>query len=120
MVAISRVFDIEGLWEVLGEVGRDPSPSHDPINVHVTASNSDGRAYGGNVKFTVMPEIADSQEEGLTPEEDNAPSPKLLDGHEDQRVEIIIVDSMADIINELFARKEKSEGISLPFNLNLL
>lgn len=118
MVAISRVFDIEGLWEVLGEVRRNPRSSHDPIDV-VNANSPEGRAVGGDAKSTVIREIADSQEEGLTPDENDAPSPEPPDGQEEV-IEIIVVDSMADIINELFARKEKSEGISHPFKFNFL
>lgn len=62
MVAISRVFDVEGLWEVLGEVGRD------------SAGMEEDR----------------SDEEGM---------------------EIIIIDNMTHLINELFARKERGEGV---------
>jgi hypothetical protein len=69
MVAISRVFDVEGLWEVLGEVGRDFA------------------ADKGTSE--------DKDEEGM---------------------EIIIIDNMTQLINELFARKEKGEGTLLfPF-----
>jgi hypothetical protein len=71
MVAISRVFDVEGLWEVLGEVGGD----------------SEGA-------------------EGLAP-----------DDHNEEGMEIIIIDNMTHLINELFARKERSEGISQSSNL---
>jgi hypothetical protein len=65
MVAINRVFDIEGLWEVLGEIGRES---------HSQSENDDGGT------------------------------------------EIIIIDNMTHLINELFARKERSEGaLRLPF-----
>lgn len=63
MVAISRVFDVEGLWEVLGEVGRD-------------CVGDEGTSE-------------DKYEEGM---------------------EVIIIDNMTQLINELFARKEKGEG----------
>jgi len=63
MVAISRVFDVEGLWEVLGEVGR----------------GSDGSTVDDDESL---------REEG---------------------VEMIIIDNMTHLINELFARKERSE-----------
>lgn len=66
MVAISRVFDVEGLWEVLGEVGRDSEEA-----------------------------------QGLAP-----------DDHNEEGMEIIIIDNMTHLINELFSRKERSEGIS--------
>ena len=65
-VAISRVFDVEGLWEVLGDVGRD-------------SEGAEGAAAGV---------------------------------HYEEGMEIIIIDNMTHLISELFARKEKSEGIS--------
>ena len=68
VVAMSRVFDVEGLWEVLGEVGRD----------------------------------SDWDEERLSEEQPE-------DG-----MEIIIIDNMTNLINELFARKERSEGTLRP------
>ncbi|KAG0651375.1 hypothetical protein D0Z07_1636 [Hyphodiscus hymeniophilus] len=67
MVAISRVFDIEGLWEVLGEVGK---------------SSDSGAADDESM----------SDEDG---------------------VEIVIIDNMTHLINELFARKERSEAHTL-------
>ena len=65
MVAISRVFDVEGLWEVLGEIGRD-------------------------------------SESGVRDDEAM---------REATGVEMVIVDNMTHLINELFARKERSEGL---------
>ena len=70
MVAISRVFDVEGLWEVLGEVGRD----------------SDRVVLGDEERA-----VEDNDEEGM---------------------EIIVIDNMTHLISELFARKERGEGIS--------
>ena len=71
MIAMSRVFDVEGLWEVLGEVARD---SH-------------------------WNEELPSKEQ-----------------HEEDGIEIIIIDNMTNLINELFARKERTEGtLPLPF-----
>ena len=71
MVAISRVFDIEGLWEVLKEVGQDS-------------------------------ETDSTDDEGVREEST---------GNENG-VEMIIIDNLTHLINELFARKERSEGMS--------
>lgn len=69
MVAISRVFDIEGLWEVLGEVGRDSESG-------ALVDDEGVRAVG-----------------------------------DENGVEMIIIDNMTHLINELFARKGRGEGM---------
>lgn len=66
IVDISRVFDVEGLWEVLGEVGRDSETGD-----------------------------KDDEEKGY-----------------EEGVEMIVIDNMTHLVNELFARKERSEGAS--------
>lgn len=85
MVAISRVFDLEGLWEVLGEVGRD-SCSGDEATVSDLAGADQAE------------EVA---EEG---HEEDRPR--------DEGTELVIIDSMGHIINELFSRKEKGDCTS--------
>ncbi|PBP26448.1 hypothetical protein BUE80_DR002686 [Diplocarpon rosae] len=104
MVAICRVFDVEGLWEVLGEVGQDTSSGGNP---EIVAARPRG------VKED-EPEILDSQED-LTSEVAIPLSPSLADPRSaqieetDGGPEIIIIDNMTHLINELFARKEKRE-----------
>lgn len=94
MVAISRVFDIEGLWEVLGEVGRD---SRDVENDTVETDQDHMKPW----------EILDSEDD-LTDDEDMAPA--AAKATDEIGTEIIIVDNLTHIINELFTRKEKGDG----------
>lgn len=109
MVGISRVFDVEGLWEVLSELSRSSATSQDDLT---------GGKAGEETQNIYEAEIADSEDEG---------SEDLLQQDEqdivtgtDEGVEIIIVDNMTQIINELFSRKEKSDGTSIqPFSLFL-
>lgn len=87
MVAISRVFDLEGLWEVLGEVSQQPQTGRetDPLE----------------------PESEDAEpvdEEAVT-ESSNGEDHEL-----DEGTEILIIDNMGHVINELFSRKERGEG----------
>jgi hypothetical protein len=89
MVAISRVFDLEGLWEVLGEVGRD--------------------SRAGDEAATSGPDIGESEVHAIPEAEHEEDCPH------DEGTELVIIDNMGHIINELFSRKEKGEGTSLPF-----
>jgi hypothetical protein len=113
MVAISRVFDIEGLWEVLGEVGRDGT-SHDdsdtPVSTHdpKTTERSPQRPT----------EIADSEAE-LTPEAATPLPPSQNKTEQDLGIEIIIIDNITHLITSLLARKEESEAHSLLALLSL-
>lgn len=112
MVAISRVFDVEGLWEVLGEVGHDAS--HDPAKEALVSSKGALNGEEGNQSSPPWPEeIFDSEEESTPPTVDAEPafgtkSTDVVDGEQD--TEIIIIDNLTHIINELLARKEKGEG----------
>jgi len=103
MVAISRVFDIEGLWEVLGEVGRNNTPP-DELDLLVSAIGPE--EVQENLQKPT--EILDSEEE-LTPEE-ISPAPER---NPHSGTEIIMIDNLTHIITELLARKEKSEAHSL-------
>jgi hypothetical protein len=104
MVAISRVFDIEGLWEVLGEVGRSGTSKDEDILEN--GSEADPRMNRQSLQKP--PEIIDSEEE-LTPESASPPP----DQKEDSGIELIVIDNMTHIISELLARKEKSEAHTL-------
>ncbi|KAE8442349.1 hypothetical protein EG329_003420 [Mollisiaceae sp. DMI_Dod_QoI] len=114
MVAISRVFDIEGLWEVLGEVGRDGPATSDPSS-SIAGLAKDVTAVGQKTDGAVQsspdwPEISDSQEEDLSPIDDAESAskvPEMEKKEQDEGTEIIIIDNMTQIINELFSRKEK-------------
>lgn len=118
MVTISRVFDVEGLWEVIDEVTRDsPSQSHyrdgeeaDVPQALDRTSSLVAKAVRDDEKSIITQEIVDSEDEGFTSDEDYNASAERPDEQEEEGIEILIIDSMTDMINELFARKEKSEG----------
>ncbi|KAH6710930.1 hypothetical protein BKA61DRAFT_106528 [Leptodontidium sp. MPI-SDFR-AT-0119] len=104
MVAISRVFDIEGLWEVIGEVDHvlSASPDHGLVDEMVVEQD-----IGDDEP---EPEILDSEEDLTPPSSIPPPISKVQEeeASEDEGTEMIIVDNMTHIVNELFARKEKS------------
>jgi hypothetical protein len=114
MVAISRVFDVEGLWEVLGEVGRDTGKSHEGDVAVGSKRLSEGEEKHQDLYKTQ--EIIDSEEETSPSDEDASPASITrieAETSRDHGTEIIIVDNLTHIINELFARKEKGDGKSL-------
>ncbi|RDW92568.1 hypothetical protein BP5796_01962 [Coleophoma crateriformis] len=106
LVTISRVFDLEGLWEVLSELSQKPSsipPSSEKQSEKQIKSDSW--------------EIGDSEDE----DDDGDVGENFLKVKEevvDEGVEVIIIDNMTHIINELFSRKEKSSAHSLLTILN--
>ncbi|TAQ84654.1 hypothetical protein B7494_g7033 [Chlorociboria aeruginascens] len=115
MVAISRVFDIEGLWEVLGEVGAQKSNSEE--------MDTTGKDYKGQesnqAKEAAELEIGDSEEEEdidvSNPKTDEGPHESITtahpeDGEDDIGTEIIIIDNLTTLISSLFSQKEKSAG----------
>lgn len=114
MVAISRVFDIEGLWEVLGEIGHEVptssanEPSEPPENKGVEPIQSSPD----------WPEINDSQESiSISSNHDydlqSPPPPNRTENKTtDSGTEIIIIDTLSQIITELFSRKDKASGTS--------
>jgi hypothetical protein len=112
MVAISRVFDIEGLWGALGEIRRHRSSGFEAEHLEPEIAESEGMEATGEVLNPERSaEIIDSEEEP-TPEDEALPSPVIRPSSRDKDedgTEIIIVDNMTHIINELFSRKEKSD-----------
>ncbi|RFU32635.1 hypothetical protein B7463_g3702, partial [Scytalidium lignicola] len=140
MVSISRAFDLEGMWEVLGEVQSQPAGDQQrDTNVQNQQDDDTGvenqqkhrSIETRNEKVDLTPEILDSEEdESINSDspymdqeftrlrENTAQEPKPLflnyidnKDHSDG-IEIIVLDNMTNIINELFARKEKTEGWS--------
>ncbi|RDW80183.1 hypothetical protein BP6252_04821 [Coleophoma cylindrospora] len=105
LVTISRVFDLEGLWEVLSELSQKPS------SVPPGSENQpETKVETGSL------EIGDSEDE-----EDDDVGENFLKVKEevvDEGVEVIIIDNMTHIINELFSRKEKSSAHNLLTILN--
>ncbi|KAL2069041.1 hypothetical protein VTL71DRAFT_15379 [Oculimacula yallundae] len=120
MVAISRVFDVEGLWEVIGEVDHVDSASLDHGSRDQDGKGGENIGVAGGGDEAVEPDAADDQPEILDSEEELTPpvSPIVLNDQteetsEDEGTEIIIVDNMTHIINDLFARKEKNDAHTL-------
>ncbi|KAF8848676.1 hypothetical protein BDZ45DRAFT_635456, partial [Acephala macrosclerotiorum] len=141
MVDISRVFDIEGLWEVLGEVGRnDTAPLTDLSEEGEETTKTDDRSpvwpapepeindsqedlasieeYPARVSNVSVAEVIDSDEEDLSPIDEKAPKvPKQKEKEEeddgDGGVEIVIIDNMTRILNDLFSRREKNDALNL-------
>ena len=103
-VTISRVFDIEGLWEVLGEVTRNSRP----LPKHQRGEEVDARDHE---ELPITKEIVDSEDESLSPDGDSKAIPEQPDEQIDEGIEILVVDSMTDIINGSLANKERTEGI---------
>jgi hypothetical protein len=134
LVAINRVFDVEGLWEVLSEVGRDSNSggSHDELG----GKRDDGQVVGDGhanegAEPGLQPEIIDSEEEDIdlsdpqrTSNQQQLPAATTLhltktksteqEDSEDEGTEIVIIDNMTNLINELFSRKERNEGAYPP------
>ncbi|KAH7336213.1 hypothetical protein BKA65DRAFT_479133 [Rhexocercosporidium sp. MPI-PUGE-AT-0058] len=126
MVAISRVFDVEGLWEVIGELDQIPPVSSDHGIHDESEEKRQKEAVGGPDEIEVVfeqdigsdepdPEILDSEED-LTPPTGSLPfisKDQKEETSEDEGTEIIIVDNITHIVNELFARKEKNDAHTL-------
>ena len=119
-VTISRVFDVEGLWEVLSEVTQESQlklPHGDGKMVGADLVEKSNIAFPNTLRGNKVPlivkEVIDSEDENLTPDEDYGIAAEQPAGQGDEGIQILIVDNMTDIISELFARKEKTEGTFL-------
>jgi len=117
MVALSRVFDIEGLWEVIGEVGRDSkSNSSTVVEVprKVSAAHEDRAPEDPSPENVI--EIIDSEEEVSSSDEASIQATSGQHKQDiqdvDDGIEVVIIDDITRIINLLFAQREKSEGTS--------
>ncbi|KAH6667532.1 hypothetical protein B0J14DRAFT_489444 [Halenospora varia] len=120
MVTISRVFNIEGLWEVLGEIGRE---THTPTaEARIPQQQFEGSSPPWPTQDSSpekTPQILDSEDdEELELSPVKAPRKKAEMQKEDEGVEMIIVDNMTHIINELFGRREKNEAHALLTSLS--
>lgn len=93
MVAISRVFDIEGLWEVLGDISHSSVPDSS-----LTPENEP-------LKPVTIPGTEDSEDE-ITPPEVTIQNSAIVE----EGTEIVVVDTLTQIITELFTSREKSAG----------
>jgi hypothetical protein len=93
MVAISRVFDIEGLWEVLGDISHSSVPDSSLIPENEP------------LKPATIPGTEDSEDE-ITPPEITIQNSAIVE----EGTEIVVVDTLTQIITELFTSREKSAG----------
>ncbi|TGO21514.1 hypothetical protein BPAE_0215g00060 [Botrytis paeoniae] len=121
LVAISRVFDIEGLWEVLSELGR---PNDQPINngadqeIPIIIPSRTSKPVEGEAEplHKIPDEICDSEEEDIEltpppppPVKPTAPTPSSTE----TSPEILIIDSMHYLISHLFTHSEKVSAHNL-------
>ncbi|TGO34482.1 hypothetical protein BHYA_0195g00130 [Botrytis hyacinthi] len=122
LVAISRVFDIEGLWEVLSELGR---PNDRPRNnggdqemsTTIPSRSSKPVEAEAEPSHKIPDEICDSEEEDIEltppppppPVKPPAPTPSLTE----TSPEILIIDSMHHLISHLFTHSEKISAHNL-------
>ncbi|KAH8811440.1 hypothetical protein F5884DRAFT_274361 [Xylogone sp. PMI_703] len=141
MVSISRVFDFEGMWEVLGEV-RSGTAEKGHLDTDIGEQQDDGEIMEGqenhgiiidaNKEMDPTPEILDSEEDESVSSDRSPMDRKTIELRENETrerntsyvestnkdnqnegIEIVILDNMTNIINELFARKEKVEAHTL-------
>jgi hypothetical protein len=119
-VAISRIFDIEGVCEVVGEIAgelRDMEKKRDPeMDGRQTPADEAVEKENDNVtKGKVALEIEDSEGEEddlleyLGTEEGEPEGPEVQNGC----AEMIIVDDLTMPISGLFSQREKGAGESL-------
>ncbi|KAF7954681.1 hypothetical protein EAE96_005800 [Botrytis aclada] len=121
LVAISRVFDIEGLWEVLSELERpNDLPKNNGGNQELPTIKpsriSKPNEEEAEPLHKIPDEICDSEEEDidLTPPpqpsvEPTAPIPSPIETNP----EILIIDSMHSLISHLFTHSEKVSAHTL-------
>lgn len=118
MVAISRVFDVEGLWEVLGEVGHEQILLSNEKGNPVFEGSSPPWATQ-NLSPEKPPQVLDSEDdEEVEISPIKAPRKEKATENEDEGMEMVIVDNMTQIINELFGRREKNEAHALLASLS--
>jgi hypothetical protein len=122
-IAITRVFDIEGLWEVIGDLNNDAhyagkdAERQDVDDCHPAAD--------AEIETTITPEIADSQEEddedlAATPpprakRKSTPPAPQQLKAGAKflTRPSIILIDSMTPLLTAHLSGNERTRAHDL-------
>ncbi|TGO62050.1 hypothetical protein BOTNAR_0119g00140 [Botryotinia narcissicola] len=121
LVAISRVFDIEGLWEVLSELERPDDlfrNNGDDQEMPATILSRTSKHVAGKIEplHKIPDEICDSEDEDieLTPPPPVEP-PVLtpIPSSTETSPEILIIDSMHHLITHLFTHSEKVSAHNL-------
>ncbi|CAG8958036.1 hypothetical protein HYFRA_00000380, partial [Hymenoscyphus fraxineus] len=111
-ISISRVFDIAGLWEVLREIN-DPPPT--PPTPTPPAAGQSSPDWGSNLSSASAP-VDDDEKEN---EKEDVPSKSFSTGNEGEKpgeeegIQILIIHTLTPLINDLLARREKSEAHTL-------
>ncbi|THV44814.1 hypothetical protein BGAL_0574g00060, partial [Botrytis galanthina] len=122
LVAISRVFDIEGLWEVLSELGQPKDLSRNngddqEIPTIIPSRTSEPVEGEAEPLHKIPEEICDSEEEDieLTPPPPAPPvkPPTPIPSSTETSSEILIIDSMHHLISHLFTHSEKISAHNL-------
>ncbi|KAM3075915.1 hypothetical protein ACMFMG_006571 [Clarireedia jacksonii] len=120
LVAISRVFDIEGLWEVLSEIGRTANQvNNDEINErHMGSSPWSEQPETDNreVQPHVRDEIGDSEDDDSPLQSPSPPPEPASTSHTtsiDTAPELLIIDNMHHLISHLFTHSEKNSAHNL-------
>ncbi|KAF7898719.1 hypothetical protein EAF00_005165 [Botryotinia globosa] len=126
LVAISRVFDIEGLWEVLSELGRPNDlfrNNGDDQEMPTTIPSWTSKPVAKKTEplQKIPEEICDSEDEDieLTPPPPpppplaKLPAPTPIPSSTETSPEILIIDSMHHLITHLFTHSEKVSAHNL-------
>ncbi|PQE24453.1 fasciclin domain family protein [Rutstroemia sp. NJR-2017a BBW] len=128
LVAISRVFDIEGLWEVLSEIARTTNQvNNDEANEGSMNSppwHEEPEAYNKEVQPRIRNEIGDSEEEeeeedlqSPSPPPPPPPPPKVVSKPQstpiDSGPELLVIDNIHHLISHLFTHSEKTAAHNL-------
>ncbi|KAF7915220.1 uncharacterized protein EAE98_011305 [Botrytis deweyae] len=126
LVAISRVFDIEGLWEVLSELGQPHDLSRnngDDQEIPTIIPPRTSKPVEGKAEplHKIPDEICDSEEEDIEltpPPPPPSPPPPVkpttpTPSSTETTPEILIIDSMHHLISHLFTHSEKVSAHNL-------
>ncbi|TQS36839.1 hypothetical protein Golomagni_02701 [Golovinomyces magnicellulatus] len=113
MVNISRIFDIDGLWEILGETeqskdirtrNKDFSLALSPNNNEIRGEREERQAFCDEEAFNTVSGTASAQ--NAQPILSPNTKPKIVD----DGIEILIVDNMTTLISEFLTSREKTNA----------
>ncbi|APA12045.1 hypothetical protein SS1G_14192 [Sclerotinia sclerotiorum 1980 UF-70] len=118
LVAISRVFDIEGLWEALSEIGRTDgqlSKDEEQENFNKNPSPKAKRAekQAEPPLYKIPDEIGDSEEEDVEMTPPLVQPTTSNTSEAEIGPEILVIDNMHYLISHLFTHSEKSSAHNL-------
>ncbi|KAJ8066784.1 hypothetical protein OCU04_004172 [Sclerotinia nivalis] len=121
LVAISRVFDIEGLWEVLSEIGRtDDHRSNDEDDQDISKNSPSRKGkfvekQAEHPLYKLPDEIGDSEEEDIemSPPPVKPSTSNTSTSEAETSPEILVIDNMHYLISHLFTHSEKSSAHNL-------